>query len=137
MCGGECYHPSDQRKRIERIEVVRILPQTSAREDVADLVQDPWRVLPCPAEGQGCKVSFSDPKFTTNARDAVYYVRAIEQASDTVNGGQLRCERDDQGQCVKVNPCYAGAPTAITDDCLAPAEERAWSSPIFVDWHGT
>lgn len=137
LCGGECYHPSDQRKRIERIEVVRILPQTSAREDVADLVQDPWRVLPCPAEGQGCKVSFSDPKFTTNARDAVYYVRAIEQASDTVNGGQLRCERDDQGQCVKVNPCYAGAPTAITDDCLAPAEERAWSSPIFVDWHGT
>lgn len=26
LCGGECYHPADTRKVIERIEVVRITP---------------------------------------------------------------------------------------------------------------
>jgi len=133
LCAGECYNPSDKRKRIDRIEVVRILPQNSPAEDVAELVQDPWRVLPCADDG-GCRVSFSDPEFSELKRDAVYYVRAIEEASPTVNGGQLRCELDENGQCIKVNPCRATLPTALDDDCLTSAEERAWSSPIFVDW---
>jgi hypothetical protein len=137
LCGGECYHPADKRKAIERIEVVRIRPQIVDGEKVDDLIEDPWQVLPCPANEHSCTVRFSDPQFSEGGRDAVYYVRAIQQASPTINGDQLRCEVDDDGQCIAVNPCRAGAPTEFSDDCLADVEERAWSSPIFVDYTGS
>ena len=58
----------------------------------------------------------------------------VQQATPTVNGDQLRCEHDEEGRCIAVNPCRATEPTAYSDDCLAPAPERAWSSPIFVDF---
>jgi hypothetical protein len=134
LCGGECYNPGDRRKRIDRIEVVRIRPQVTAGEDVGTLIEDPWQTLPCPQEGEGCTVRFSDPDFATGQRDAVYYVRALEEATPTINGDNLRCERDGTGQCIAVNTCRAVPPTEYTDDCLAPAQERAWSSPIFVDY---
>jgi Protein of unknown function (DUF3604) len=134
LCGGECYNPGDRRKRIDRIEVVRIRPQIVANEEVDSLIEDPWRVLPCPADGEGCTVRFSDPDFVSAQRDAVYYVRALEEATPTINADNLRCERDASGQCIAVNLCRAVPPTAYTDDCLADAQERAWSSPIFVDY---
>ncbi len=133
LCGGECYHPSDSRKRIDRIEVVRIRPQASPDEPIGERIEDPWRVLPCPAAGEGCRVRFRDPDFSQAERDSVYYVRAIQGASATMNAGQLRCTRDEAGACVSVEPCRASEPTAYEDDCLEQAEERAWSSPIFVD----
>jgi Protein of unknown function (DUF3604) len=134
LCGSECYNPGDRRKRIDRIEVVRIRPQIVAGEDVGSLIEDPWRVLPCPADGDNCTVRFSDPDFVSAGRDAVYYVRALQDATAMINGANLRCERDATGQCTAVNPCRAVPPTAYTDDCLADAQERAWSSPIFVDY---
>ena len=134
LCGGECYHPGDERKPIDRIEIVRIRPQVSSGEKVEPLIEDPWQVLPCPQGEPSCTVRFDDPGFAAGGRDAVYYARAIEGASPTVNGDQLRCELDDSGQCIAVNPCRAIAPTQYEDDCLAQAEERAWSSPIFVDF---
>jgi len=134
LCGGECYNPGDRRKRIDRIEVVRIRPQIVAGEEVGSLIEDPWRVLPCPPDGEGCTVRFSDPDFMAAQRDAVYYVRALEDATPTINADNVRCERDASGQCIAVNLCRAVPPTAYTDDCLADAQERAWSSPIFVDY---
>ena len=133
LCGGECYHPSDQRKRIDRIEVIRIRPQSFAGENLASLIDDPWRVIPCPSGNVGCQVTFSDPDFLKTGRDSLYYVRAIQEASPTMNANNLRCTRDEQGNCLDIKPCRASAPTSNEDDCLADAEERAWSSPIFVD----
>ena len=63
-------------------------------------------------------------------------MRAIEEPSPAVNGGGLRCERDAKGTCVKPHPCYGDYRTPASDDCLAPVEERALSSPIFVRQEG-
>ena len=135
LCRSECYNPSDKRKIISRVEVIRILPQQTPGENVANLIQDPWRILPCRPEPDGCTVRFSDEQFDDLARDAVYYVRAIQEPSPTVNADNLRCEFDDNGICIKVNPCFGGRQTPADDNCLAMSEERAWSSPIFVDWN--
>jgi hypothetical protein len=137
LCAGECYHPSDRRHRIDRIEVVRIRPRIDEREDVADLIEDPWRVLPCPADdAAGCRVAFDDPSYAEAGRDTVYYVRAHQEATPTVNAANLRCRFDEAGRCLEVDACSVTADTPADDDCLAPAEERAWSSPIFVDFAG-
>lgn len=134
LCRGECYNPGDERKLISRIEVVRIRPQQTPDEDVGELIEDPWRVFDCDADASGCTVEFEDQQFSAGEREVRYYVRAIQEPSAAVNAGGLRCEYDDQGQCIAVDPCFGDYRTAASDDCLWPNQERAWSSPIFVRW---
>jgi hypothetical protein len=131
LCRGECDHPSDVRRPITRLEIVRIRPQRAADEDVAALIEDPWRVFQCQPDAAGCSITFSDDGFAAEARDALYYARAIEAPSQAVDADPLGCERDAAGRCVKLHPCF-GRPD--TDECLAQTEERAWSSPIYVDF---
>jgi len=100
------------------------------------LIEDPWRRVECEPDAAGCVVRFEDPEFVWAARDAVYYARAIEEASQAVNGANLRTEFDAEGDAVSTRPCYGDFRTGFGDDCLAPVKERAWSSPIFVDWRG-
>jgi uncharacterized protein DUF3604 len=129
LCQGECYFPSDVRRPITRIEVVRIRPGPGP--DAAQRIEDPWRVLQCPGDTGGCQVAFTDPDFTPAALDTLYYVRAIEAPSQAVDADPLHCTYDEHGRCVKVDPCW-GRPAE--DECLSTIEERAWSSPIFVDF---
>jgi hypothetical protein len=129
LCQGECYHPSDRRRPIGRIEVVRIRPQRSAGDPVDGLIEDPWRVFACPPDPAGCRATFSDDDFVTSGRGALYYARAVEAPSPAVDADPLHCERDASGRCVELNPCFG---RSNDDDCLAETEERAWSSPIFV-----
>jgi hypothetical protein len=105
-------------------------------EPIAPLLEDPWLFLPCEPSQAGCVVQFEDPEFTATARDTVYYARAIEEPSPAVNAGHLRCEYDENGNCVEARPCYGDYRTPREDDCLETIEERAWSSPIFVDFAG-
>jgi hypothetical protein len=136
LCRGECYNPTDARHRITRIEIVRIRPQKTPGEPLGQLIEDPWRVLPCSASAADCTVQFEDPEFGTRGRDTTYYVRAIQEPTPEVNGAGLRCDRDAQGRCVSSHPCYSDYRTSFDDNCLSPVEERAWSSPIFVRWDG-
>ena len=130
LCQGECYRPSDVRRTIRRIEVVRIRPQRAASEEIAPLIEDPWKVIECDGNPEGCEVTFTDDEFRSSGRNALYYVRAIEAPSMAVGADPLGCTRNDSGACVDVSPCF-GKPW--DDDCLSETEERAWSSPIFVD----
>jgi hypothetical protein len=126
ICAGECYNPGDRRRRITRIEIIRIQRQRAEDEPVAELIEDPWMTIPCPENEEICVVEFEDPSFTELDRDLLYYARAIQESTPTVNGGGLRCT---DGVC---KPCYGNFRTSEDDDCLRDTEERAWSSPIFL-----
>jgi hypothetical protein len=130
LCRGECANPSDTRREITRIEVVRIRPQQSPNEPLDLLIEDPWQTLPCSGDPAGCIVEFEDPAFSQDARDTVYYVRAIEAPRLAINAGGLRCERDELGDCIRTRACDG---VDDSDDCLEEIEPRAWSSPIFID----
>ncbi len=131
LCKGECYNPSDKRRRITRIEVVRVRPQLRPDEDVATLIDDPWMSFPCTGDDPaGCTFTFTDAEFPYAKRDAVYYVRAYEAPTPGINAGNVNCEYDAEGRCVKVDLCDGA------DDCLASHEPRAWSSPIYVNFAG-
>ena len=134
LCLNECYNPSNERNLIDRIEVVKINP-TIYLDDLSNAIQDPWKVFVCNDGGQGCSITFADDEFSQDGKDAVYYVRAIQVESDAVGGDPLRCEFDENGECIKIKPCYASGPEFDpSDDCLAPIGERAWSSPIFLNY---
>jgi hypothetical protein len=134
LCKGECYHPSDERRLVTRIEIVRIRPQIAKGEPVDPLIEDPWKTFHCPPDRSGCSSSFDDPDFPMLGRDTVYYARAIEEKSMAVNAANLRCTYDSEGNCVSMNPCWGDWRSPASDGCLGETEERAWSSPIYVDW---
>ncbi|NRA31735.1 MAG: DUF3604 domain-containing protein [Polyangiaceae bacterium] len=133
LCRGECYHPSDTRHAITHIEVVRVRPQQTAKEEMSTLIEDPWKTFECPADQDGCVFRFKDPDFRDSARDAVYYVRALQAPTPAINGGNARAQRDDDGNITSVNLCHGDYRTDFADDCLVPVKERAWSSPIYLD----
>jgi hypothetical protein len=126
VCAGECYNPSDRRRRMTRIEVVRIGRQMDESEAVEELIEDPWLTIPCPTDAEVCEVEFEDPWFASVDREVVYYVRAIQEPTEAVNADGLRC---DGGEC---EPCYGDYRVPFDEDCLSMTEERAWSSPIYL-----
>ena len=132
LCAGECYNPSSERHKVTRIEIIKITPQITPSEKVDDLIIDPWLTLPCPDNQKGCEVKFEDKDFINDDRQALYYARAIQEPTETINGDALRCTYDDKGNCLEVNPCYGDYRIDKADQCLTKIEHRAWSSPIFV-----
>ena len=80
------------------------------------------------------QTTFTDAKFMHQGRDAVYYVRAIEEPVPTINGGNLRVDFDSKGQAIKSDMCFGDYRMDSNDDCLQMASQRAWSSPIYVDF---
>ena len=139
LCKGECYNPSNIRHKITRLEVVRIRPQILEGEKIeigkGKLIEDPWKIIDCNPSELGCIASFSDLDFDKDKRDTVYYVRAVEESNMIINSRNLRCEYNSLGECIQVNICSGSVlNTPKEDDCLSRGEERAWSSPIFIDY---
>ena len=122
LCAGECYNPSNEREVIERIEIIKITPQIYAGEAVSPLIQDPWKSIPCQENGK-CVIEFEDENFS---RDSVYYVRAIQKPTPAINGSSLS-QRDS------FELCKGRFRTDFNDNCLSMTNERAWSSPIYVN----
>jgi len=129
VCNGQCYNPSHRRKPIERIEVVKVRQQLSRNEAIGPLIQDPFLVIPCDPARPACEVEFDDPAYAGEDRTVSYYVRAIEQAAPSVNAQNLKCRYEDD-TCVEMDPCLMSPAPGNT--CMGVAEERAWSSPIYL-----
>jgi hypothetical protein len=135
LCYNECYNPSDIRKAITRIEVVRVMPQEYENQPVVDRIQDPWLVHNCPENQVGCEFNFTDNEFASSKIDTSYYVRAIEEPSLQINTKGARCERDSEGNCISINLCTRDwRMPADVDACSELDEPRAWSSPIYIDY---
>ena len=103
-------------------------------EPVASLIEDPWRVFDCEPSPDGCAVEFHDPDFAAEGREALYYVRVLEEPVPIINAGNLRTRFDERGNPVSISPCNGDYRTAELDDCLEQDHQRAWSSPIFVKY---
>ena len=63
------------------------------------------------------------------AKRCTTYARS-KRRGQAVGADPLGCTRDAKGACVEVSPCFS---KPWSDDCLSETEERAWSSPIFVN----
>ena len=132
LCLNECYNPSNERNKIDRIEIVKITPTTEL-DSISNNIQDPWKVFTCNDTGEGCSANFFDDEYVLNNKSSLYYARAIQEPTNLVGGDPLRCELNEAGECIKIRPCYSSGPDFDpNDDCLAPVGERAWSSPIFL-----
>ena len=68
-------------------------------------------------------VEFEDDNFT---RDSIYYVRAIQSATPAINGAPIS-QRDS------FKLCKGSFRTDLEDNCLSMTNERAWSSPIYIN----
>ena len=73
--------------------------------------------LPCENNINGCEVKFEDKDFINDDRPALYYARAIQEPTETINGDALRCTYDDQGNCLE-NLCYGDYRIDEKDQCL-------------------
>ena len=128
LCAGECYNPGDERHVLTAIEVIKITPQEYQGEPINTLIHDAWQVFACPNAASFCDITFTDDAFT---RDSVYYVRVLQEPSPAINGQQLSMVYTAEGR--SVNICKGSYQTIQSDNCLAPAQERAWSSPIYIN----
>jgi len=135
LCFDECYNPSDKRKFVQRIEVIKVLPQEFNDQKVDDRIMDPWKVHYCNPDENGCSFTFQDQDFANDQKDASYYVRAIEVPTPQINVKGGVCTFDDDGNCIDYKLCTQDwrHPRNV-ETCSEIDEHRAWSSPIYVDY---
>jgi len=132
LCRNECYHPGDERYAISAIEIIRIRPQNGRGDAVAPLIEDPWRRFACDRDPGGCTAVFEDPEYAASGRDTLYYVRVLQEPTSSLNGAPLSTQFDAAGNAIGTTLCWGDDDESLAG-CPASVQERAWSSPIFVN----
>jgi hypothetical protein len=123
LCAGECYNPTNERHIIDRIEVIKITPQSYAGEAVSPLINNEWKSFSCKNQSE-CIIEFEDENYS---RDSVYYVRAIQELTPAINGENVSASSEE------FQLCKGSFRTDLQDNCLGEVNERAWSSPIYLN----
>ena len=47
LCKNECFNPSEERRDITRVEIIKITPQNFNNEPIENLIKDVWKVHDC------------------------------------------------------------------------------------------
>lgn len=137
VCRNTCFKQTsssdDERSRILYFEVVRVLRGTDAPTVDTDYSDSDFTEgrgldievfrLPCVGDEEGmgrseCWADFTDTTYAQGSRNAAYYVRAIQEPTEAINGATGTPEQE--------------ACDPNKSDCTQVTNERAWSSPIFV-----
>lgn len=135
LCYNECYNPSDERKKITRIEVIRVWPQEYINQPIDERIEDTWLVHNCDTDKLGCRFTFTDPDFSTMQSDVSYYARAIEEPSPIINVKGAHCIFDEEGNCSEFKICTQDFKNPRDlEACTSIDEPRAWSSPIYLNY---
>ena len=91
------------------------------------MIHDVWQSFEC-SNKDLCDITFADNDFS---RDSIYYVRALQEPTWAINGIQIQTNSSNKDS--EVNICRGSYKTDPGDDCLYQINERAWSSPIFLN----
>lgn len=122
MC-RRVLQPNKRKTYYYRIEVIKITPQSYAGEAINPLINDVWKSISCKGRSE-CTVEFEDQNYS---RDSVYYVRAIQELTPAINGKNASAGSEE------FQLCKGSFRTNLANDCLSEANERAWSSPIYLN----
>ena len=60
ICNSECYNPTNERRIIQRVEVIKITPQSYEGESIGELISDNWKIYECGST----KCSFKSVSYT-------------------------------------------------------------------------
>ena len=110
-------------------------PQAAARRSGRAADRGSLAQLRLPAGPRRLRRSSSTTRSSRGSgRDAVYYVRALQEPTPAVNGANLRTRVRRAGQRDRGRrPATATPARRPTTTAWRPVAERAWSSPIYVD----
>ena len=92
-------------------------------EAIGPLINDVWQSISCKNQSE-CAVEFEDENYS---RDSVYYVRAIQELTPAINGENVSAISQE------FQLCKGSFRTDLEDNCLGEVNERAWSSPIYLN----
>lgn len=80
------------------------------------------------------KMSLGECYNPSDERYLIERIEVIKIRPQAFSGDNLRTTFDDNGKAIATEPYFGDFRTAEKDDCQNPGSQRAWSSPIFVDY---
>ena len=133
LCSGECDNPVRRAQPDHPHRGGEDPPAGAARASRSTVSSrtSSWSTQ-CPPEPNGCSLAFTDPAYAGEGRDAIYYVRAIEEArADDQRRAARSASATSRARACKAKLCFgdyrSGTATARRRPSPAPGRRRSIS----------